>query len=267
MPTLRYRYYVVKDYLADTPERMIEAYDIAHGRPEWYRPMLENSIGYRSEQEAAQSLNYVKDVLKAPLYNQLKPNTEINSLKVWSRASRPKLGFLVIGRQEVPESGKVISTPAIPIIDEDTFKNLCKIDEAHEKRGSTLYSENWDFYMNDMFISGGISARKPFYLASKRTKSNLYDRFRNRPTIFARELAGLFAAGYELQSLFDKSEALVPPCDEIPREFNIQFYNENLEKFFTSDNIGFLTHPEIKKFIFHPEQRENPFEPVFDMWR
>ncbi len=56
---------------------------------------------------------------------------------------------------------------------------------------------NWTIGRNDAFIRSVIQNKQKTYLGSPQTRANLWDAKNNRPTVFARELEQLRAAGYK----------------------------------------------------------------------
>jgi hypothetical protein len=78
-----------------------------------------------------------------------------------------------------------------------------------EGRGVVLDPPRWSPELNDEFIRGAIEQRRTIYLASPTTRENLIQtsgQFAGQPTVFARELDMLRAAGYRRVG-----DYLVPP--------------------------------------------------------
>lgn len=226
--------------------RIVTTYDSFLRRPPWYRAMLENASGYRSTAEMRSDLNYADAFNR---YNALTPNTEVDAAIIYGRAGNPKRGFLVIGRQQIPNVGLVRSTPQYPMIDEDVFNNFGVLNEAEGRRGSALFSRNWDFYKNDMFIMGGTANRVPFHLASKRTVTNLWEPFVERPSIFAREMAGLFAEGYELQKHYGGIEIMSPMPEHLTAG-TLRSYHDAMDVFLTKETVMHMANPKIWRFAY-----------------
>lgn len=232
--------------------RIVNTYDSILNRPPWHRQILENASGYRSTAAMQTDFDFA---IQNQMYGQLQPNTQKDAAIIYGRAGRPKLGYLVIGRQQIPNAGLVRSTQNYPMIDEDVFANFGVLNESEGRRGSALFSRSWNFYKNDMFIMGGTANRVPFHLASKRTVTNLWEPFVERPSIFARELAGLFAEGYELQKHYGGREIMVSRPGQ-PTSGAIRTYHAALDVFLTKNNITQgMAHPEIWKFTYHPERK------------
>lgn len=242
--------------------------------PEWYYTIQENAMGYRSYDQMFADYYSMYMLEKEPLYlneygEQFMDKQLKQAMTVYGRAGRPKLDFLIIGRKArqqifLSRRGIIghmeISTPEKPLIDLDMIDNLKALDEKKNKRGSIINSDNWTFLMNDLFISGGVANQKSFYLASPRTVDNLWDRSERHITIFGREIAGLFAAGYELIHLQDGSEAMIPPCTG-NRPLDLYQNNRGLNYFLEGDNLGFIAHRRIHRFNY--DDIERFFEPVF----
>jgi len=69
-----------------------------------------------------------------------------------------------------------------------------------------LTIENWNLGRNAAFVDSAIAQRQTAYLASDINYSTLWDIANKRPTVFARELAQFFEAGYTQQGF-----NLIPP--------------------------------------------------------
>lgn len=218
-------------------------------RPEYYRFMLENNTGYRNRREALTEYNLVANHENATLYPDVITGGRFEyALKVYGRTGRPNLEFLVLGRKEDNINFSRISTEQYPFIDNRMRINLGRLNEINIPFGSAMDSSNWTFYMNDMMIYGGIANRRHFYLASKRNENVLWDEGSPQASIFARELAGLFAADYELRKLPDGSEVMIPP--KRPVSFSLSYYMEILTYFMTKENVKAMTEPNLRGMLF-----------------
>jgi RHS repeat-associated protein len=62
---------------------------------------------------------------------------------------------------------------------------------------SVLDIPDWSLAKNDAFVQQIVDQRATVYLGSPQTEANLFDAFNERPTVFARELEQLKAAGYQ----------------------------------------------------------------------
>lgn len=217
-------------------------------RPDWYVPMKMNKAGYRSTPQADSDLQDARYIMRNEpdfiykIHQDIRPEV---ALTVYGRAGHPKNKFLIIGRLDRAR----MSDPARPVIDNAALYNFRGIDELAEKNGSILNSGNWTFYVNDMFITGGIANKRSFYLASPRTQANLTEE--GRLTIFGREIAGLLMAGYEPHRLTDGSEAMIPGGGL--RSLSIADYNLNVGLFNTPDIIAAMAHPNLIRIDYHPE--------------
>lgn len=226
--------------------------------------MMENALGYRSYQEIFSDYQYIVTNNLEHLYTLTQKMQSLttmdikNAMIVYVRSGRPQLGFLILGRKA--RGGGGIDAPDPPWINKQMADSLGELNEAEGKSGSILASENWSFLLNDLFISGAVANRVPFYLASPRTQKNLWNQRKKQLTIYARELIGLFAVGYELQHLADGSEAMVPPCENTT-VLTLANYNDILSRFQKSDNISFIMHRQIRRFIFNSWKME--FIPEF----
>lgn len=210
--------------------------------------MLENATGYRSIREATSDMAAITSNEMAYLYRFVtKPQFDY-ALDVYAHAGMPDLGFLILGRQQNPLFDIRVSNPEFPMIDFDLIMNLGVLNE--NLSGSILRSANWTVYMNDMFILGGIANRMPFYLASARDEFNLWDWFADRSTLFAREIAGLFMAGYEIKRLADGSEVMYPPSNRTV-SLNLQEYMKKLPAFWkTGSARRLMADPTLIKMIY-----------------
>lgn len=56
---------------------------------------------------------------------------------------------------------------------------------------------NWTLKKNDAWVQGIIDSRAKVYIGTPQTPKTLWDAANNRPTVFARELEQLRAAGYK----------------------------------------------------------------------
>lgn len=234
--------------LPNLRQRLNQFIDRRLNRPEYYRFMLENVSGYRSRREALAEYNLIRNEESATLYNDVIEARFEYALKVYGRAGRPNLEFLVLGRKEDRLYHSRISTERYPFIDNRMRINLGRLNEINVPFGSAMDSSNWTFYMNDMMIYGGIANRRYFYLASKREMDVLWDPNQPQASIFARELAGLFAAGYELRRLPDGSEVMVPPRGTI--DFSLSNYMKTLPYYMTRESILSMTQPNLRGMLF-----------------
>lgn len=64
----------------------------------------------------------------------------------------------------------------------------------------------WSPAKNDAWVNGIIERQQRVYIASPKTKANLWDAVNNRTTVFGRELGQLFDAGY-----MRSGDYLLPP--------------------------------------------------------
>lgn len=219
-------------------------------RPDWYVPLKFNQTGYRSQADAFDDLILTAELMNEEpdfTYSPRVFNDAADALTVYGRAGRPKIKFLILGRAD--RAG--VSTPQRPVIDRYISYNFGSLNERAGKAGSVLNSNKWSFYMNDMFITGGIANKRSFYLASPRTEANLAER--GHLTIFGREMAGLLLAGYEPQKLMDGSEAMIPGGGL--RSLSMAEYNLNLKRFNQPEMIRAMAHPNLIRVDFIPETR------------
>lgn len=221
-------------------------------QPDWYVPLKVNRSGYRSQAQASADLHLTAQLMgQNPDFMYL-PRAIENAhygLTIYGRAGHPKNKFLILGRVD---RGR-LSTPERPVIDRSFPHNFGPVDELDGKTGSVLNASKnaWSFYVNDMFITGGIANKRTFYLASPRTEANFTEQ--GRLTIFGREMAGLLMAGYEPQTLMNGSEAMIPGGGL--RSLSIADYNRNLRLFNTPEIITAMAHPNLVRIDFLPETR------------
>lgn len=225
-------------------------------RPEWYVPLKTNKTGYRSYEEAASDFRTTFTIMEHDrgfMYHDISPSRQSEALSIYGRSGQPKNQFLIIGRK-----GMTTSTVENPGIDSSFYTGFGTINEVEGRNGSVLDAYNWTFYVNDMFMIGGIANKRPFYLASNRTSRNLYNREGGHLTIFGRELAGLFMAGYEVHQLSDGSEIMIPPGGLNP--LTIQRFNENLFQFSGGRILTAMRHPDLIRIDYIPESAN--FRPI-----
>jgi hypothetical protein len=92
---------------------------------------------------------------------------------------------------------------------DDVFVLGRQVDTAVAKQWpghKILDIPNWTLKKNDAFIQGIIDSRGKVYLGSPQTRATLWDAANNRPTVFARELDQLRAAGYR-----EVGDYMLPP--------------------------------------------------------
>ncbi len=73
---------------------------------------------------------------------------------------------------------------------------------SHASTGGILMMGNdvWNLNINDAWVTGGVHAHQPFYIAFKLSYENVFtDTFKHNLTITGRELLGLLLAGYQLE--------------------------------------------------------------------
>lgn len=73
-----------------------------------------------------------------------------------------------------------------------------------------MMGKAWNLTVNDSWLLGGVHAQQPFYLAFKKSYSNLFtSNYKHNLTITGRELLGLLLAGYELKDGGELGDVMV----------------------------------------------------------
>ena len=101
--------------------------------------------------------------------------------------------------ERAPKVERTTERPTTPPAKEPLYVLGRQIDTAVAKNWeghSILDIPDWTLAKNDAFIQGIIDKRGTVYLGSPQNAATLWDPVYNRPTVFARELAQLKAAGY-----------------------------------------------------------------------
>lgn len=212
--------------------------------------LTNNISGYRSDEEVISDFIRIQRKASAIGYMTLQPRNVVDAFTVYARAGRPSLGFLLLGRNALGEKANWLSTLQYPLIDDTVFENFEVLNQFYNMRGSILNSPIWSFYMNDMFISGAVANRIPFYLASNRNFSTLWEAGTTHPSVFSRELAGLFMAGYELSRHQGGSEVLTPPAHRTT-ELRISKYMKALPAYSTPGTVAEMGNPNLLKMLYN----------------
>lgn len=93
-----------------------------------------------------------------------------------------------------------------PGIDGALKKNFMTMDRATagaNKGSGVLSMRKWSVMVNDSWVLGGVHSNTYFYLASRRTRENLYDTKHARIRVFCRELIGIASCGYQFESPYE----------------------------------------------------------------
>ncbi|MER7728158.1 hypothetical protein [Streptomyces sp. NPDC096323] len=163
----------------------------------------------------------------------------------WSVQSHKDKGLVAGNRLDQDE---VIATEDIPGIDDALIKNFRTISELTKPgEGQVLDSDKWTILVNDAWLLGGAHCAAEFFLASPRTKENLYRTarpdwfkpsrtFRPGFTVFSRELIGLKSCGYEFVGHPKLGEiAHFPPKRSHPATFTFRQYQEKVNEYTKND--------------------------------
>lgn len=148
-----------------------------------------------------------------------------------------------------------VSTPEYPLIDADALRNFGAINQYEANRGSVLYSTKWSVLMNDLFVSGAIANRVPFYLASNRKLDTLWEPGSSHSTLFAREMAGLFMSGYEIIRLADGSEAMIPPQNRT-NWLKLTKYMRQLPAYSSRVSVEAMAQPNLIKLLYNSRAKK-----------
>jgi hypothetical protein len=142
-------------------------------------------------------------------------------------SSKPTLGMLIVGRiVKKDANGRSLPMIGLDDIERTNFGISNKRDP-----GSVLWSRYWSIPLNDAWLMGGIHAGLDFYLASPRTKDNIYDEEFGL-TVTGRELLGLTTFGYKFPPKSAIGDAYPMQCADRTRASNATF--QEYEKAFQS---------------------------------
>ena len=143
-------------------------------------------------------------------FNWLQPYRVDHGYDLYCNSHNARLGFLVCGRTRINRSRNLNLHPPIlgpgQTIENIDLYNLGATHhdpDAADTRasftgpGSVLhYNSGWHFFMNDVWLLGGIHARRQFHIASPRHRNNIIDPIGGHLTVTGRELTGLREFGY-----------------------------------------------------------------------
>ncbi|MGW0395631.1 hypothetical protein ACWDYJ_33120 [Streptomyces sp. NPDC003042] len=160
----------------------------------------------------------------------------------WAVETKKDAGLIVGNRLDMDH---VVATEKIAGIDTAMIKNFETMSEATKEsgRGEILDSGQWSILVNDAWLLGGIHYIAQFFLASPRSKENIYRtvrpdwfksgrRFRPGFTVFSRELIGLVACGYKFDSHKTTGEiAWLPHKSNHPGTFTFSHYQAKVNEY------------------------------------
>lgn len=111
-------------------------------------------------------------------------------------------GVTIVGRlaRRATDGKWVPADESFPSIDEIMRENLGVMDETAGGSGGILDTEHWSLLANDAWLMGGIHAQTEFHFASPLRWENLWDETSGRMTVTAREVIGIVAFGYRIQT-------------------------------------------------------------------
>jgi len=153
------------------------------------------------------------------------PDTD-HAWGIYKRASRPSLGFNVMGRTVVDRMNKdgsrmqpSVFGNAIDLAEHKNFHMNSTSDNRNDfagmgyepgmigsilcfYNGRTEGNVGWHFAYNDAWIIGGVHGGVEFQLASPRTRDNIWPSTESNMSVTARELIGLRISGYNIYKTF-----------------------------------------------------------------
>jgi hypothetical protein len=164
---------------------------------------------------------------------------------LYKNATRPALGYLVMGRTNIGRSNK-LPGHAIDEIelsnfgatndgsspDPRTVSGSGALNEPSATRatqGAVLhYPAGWHFLTNDSWILGGVHGKVEFHLASPRVAQNIFAD--GMLTVTGRELTGLRAFGYGITKMSNGTEIAHCVNSKRAAEATLAGYWQELDK-------------------------------------
>lgn len=134
---------------------------------------------------------------------------------IYSRSRSRDMDIMIIGPNRIREDQELVKNVGC-VLGNINKKRIAKLEDgqSHVYKGAILGEKQWSGFINDLYMLGGVHARKVFHFSIKRGRplreSDVWDREKGHLNTTGRELLLLKLAGYKKVSCpFDADSSIL----------------------------------------------------------